>query len=128
MGQRRFHWNHTFILISDHAPLRLVIVLQEHHKTSRFRIPNHVVLSQEFVPIVHNIWNKYDYSYDCALSSVQKALGEIQQFFQFKSKQIFYASFTKIGRLRRGLRSLQHLQEKRPYSSYISSRVIQVGN
>ena len=78
-------------------------------------------LSQEFVPIIHNIWNKYDYSYDCALSSVQKALGEIQQFFQFKSKQIFYASFTKIGRLRRGLRSLQHLQEKRPYSSYISS-------
>ena len=113
---------------SDHAPLRLVIVLQEHHKTSRFRIPNHVVLSQEFVPIVHNIWNKYDYSYDCALSSVQKALGEIQQFFQFKSKQIFYASFTKIGRLRRGLRSLQHLQEKRPYSNYISSRVIQLGN
>ena len=54
---------------TDHAPLRPVIVLQDHHKTSRFSIPNHVFLSQECVPIIHNIWNKYDYSYDCALSS-----------------------------------------------------------
>ena len=79
-------------------------------------------------PIVYNIWNKYEYSYDNALSSVQKAINEIQQFFHCKAKQVFYASFTKIGRLRRGLRSLQHLQEKRPSSSYINSRVVQVGN
>ena len=113
---------------SDHAPLRLVIVLQEQYKNSRFRIPNHVFLNEDCAPIVYNIWNKYDYSYDNALSSAQKAINEIQHFFHGKAKQLFYASFTKIGRLRRGLRSLQHLQEKRPYSSYINSRVVQVGN
>ena len=113
---------------SDHAPLRIIIVLQEQYKTSRFRIPNHVFLRQDCVCIVHNIWNKYVYSHDCALSSVQNAIREIQQFFHYKAKQVVHSSFTKIGRLRRGLRSLQHLQEKRPYSTYIRSRVIQVGN
>ena len=113
---------------SDHAPLRIIIVLQEHYKTSRFPIPNHVFLRQDCVSIVHNIWNKYVYSYDYALSSAQKAVREIQQFFHYKAKQVAQSSFTKIGRLRRGLRSLQHLQERRPYSTYISSRVIQVGN
>ena len=113
---------------SDHAPLRLVIVLQEQYKNSRFRIPNHVFLSPDCSPTVHNIWNKYDYSYDYALSSVHKAISETQQFFYRKAKQVFYASLTKIGRLRRGLKSLQHLQERRPHSSYISARVVQVGN
>ena len=61
---------------SDHAPLRLVIVLQEHYKNSRFRILNHVFVIQDCAAIVHNIWNKYDYSYDYALSSVQKAISE----------------------------------------------------
>ena len=113
---------------SDHAPLRLVIVLQEQHRNSRFKIPNHVFLRQDCAPSVHNIWNKYDYSYDYALSSVQNAISETQQFFHCKAKQVFYESCTKIGRLRRGLKSLQHLQERRPYSRYINSRVIQVGN
>ena len=113
---------------SDHAPLRLVIVLQGHYKSSRFRIPNHVFLSQDCEHTVHNIWNKYDYSYDYALSSVKKAISETQQFFHGKAKQVFYASLTKIDRLRRGLNSLQHLQERRPYSSYISSQVVQVRN
>ena len=111
---------------SDHAPLHLVIVLQEHYKTSRFRTLNHVFFRQDCVPVMYNIWNKYDYSYDYALSNVQKAITEIQQFFQ--AKQVFHASFTKIGRLRRVLSSLQHLQERRPYSTYISSSLIQVGN
>ena len=74
-------------------------------------------LNEDCAPIVYNIWNKYDHSYDYALSSVQKAISETQQFFHCKAKQVFYASFTKLGRLRRGLRSLQHVQEKRPYSS-----------
>ena len=113
---------------SDHAPLRISIILQEHYKTSRFRILNHVILRQDCVPIVHNIWHKYVYSSDYALSSVQKAIMEIQQFFHYKAKQVVQSSFTKIGRLRSGLRSLQHLQERRPYSTYISSRVLQVGN
>ena len=73
-------------------------------------------------------WNKYDFSFDFSLSSVQKVIIEIQQFFHCKAKQVFHASFSKIGRLHRGLWSLQHLQERRPYSTYISSRVIQVGN
>ena len=115
---------------SDHAPLRISIVLQEHYKTSRFRILNHVFLRQDCVSIVHNIWNKYVYSYDYALSSAQKAVREIQQLFHYKAKQVAESFFTKIGRLRRGFRSLQHLQERRSYSTYIrlSSRVIQVGN
>ena len=83
--------------------------MQEHYKNSRFRIPIHVFLSQECVPTVHNLWNKYDYSYDYALSTVQQGIGEIQQFFHYKSKQIFYAYFTKIGILRRELRSLFEL-------------------
>ena len=37
---------------SDHAPLRLVIVLHEHYKTSRFKNPNHVFLRQDCVPPV----------------------------------------------------------------------------
>ena len=40
---------------SDHAPLRLVIVLQEHYKSSRFRIPNHVFLKEDCAPIVYDI-------------------------------------------------------------------------
>ena len=55
------------------------------------------------------------------------AIIEIQQFFHCKAKQVFHAHFSKIGRLRRVLRSLQHWQERRPYSSYISSRVIKPG-
>ena len=90
---------------SDQAPLRLIIVLREHYKSSRFRIPNHVVLSQDCVPILYNIWNKYDYSYD-ALSSVHMTIIEIQQFFHCKAKQVFHALSSKIGRLHRGLRSL----------------------
>ena len=113
---------------SDHAPLRLVIVLQEQHRNSRFKIPNHVFLRQDCAPSVHDIWNKYDYSHDYVVSSVQNAISETQQFFHCKAKQLFYESCTKIGRLRRGLKSLQHLQERRPYSRYINSRVIQVGN
>ena len=112
----------------DHAPLHLAIILQDYSKTSRFRIPNHVVLNQDWAFNLYNLWNKYDYSYDFALSSVQKSIIEIQQFFHCKAKQVFHASFTKIGRIRRGLRSLQHLQERRPYLTYISSRVIHVGN
>ena len=63
-------------------------------------------LSQYCAPFLYNIWNKYDYSYDYALSNVQKAIIEIQQFFHCKAKEVFYASFTKIGRLHRGLQSL----------------------
>ena len=70
---------------SDHAPLRLVIVLQEQHRNSRFKIQNHVFLRQDCAPSVHNIWNKYDYSYDYALSSVQNAISETQQFFHYKA-------------------------------------------
>ena len=87
-----------------------------------------MVLNQDWAFNLYNLWNKYDYSYDFALSSVQKSIIEIQQFFHCKAKQVFHASFTKIGRIRRGLRSLQHLQERRPYLTYISSRVIEVGN
>ena len=58
-------------------------------------------LSQDCVPIVHNIWNKYDYSCDYALSSVLKAISETQQFFHSKAKQVFYASLTKLDKLRR---------------------------
>ena len=87
-----------------------------------------MILNQDWAYNLYNLWNKYDYSNDFALPSVQKAIIEVQQFFHGKAKQVFHASFTKIGRLHRGLRSLQHLQERRPYSTYISSRVIQVGN
>ena len=87
-----------------------------------------MVLNQDWAFNLYNLWNKYDYSYDFALSSVQKSIIEIQQFFHCKAKQVFHASFTKIGRLRRELQSLQHLQQRRPYSTYISSRVIEVGN
>ena len=108
--------------------LHFLFLIMHQHRTSRFKIPTHVFLRQDCAPSVHNMWNKYDYSYDYALSSVQNAIRETQQFFHYKAKQVFYESCTKIGRLRRGLKSLQHLQEKRPYSRYINSRVIQVGN
>ena len=85
-------------------------------------------LRQDCAPSVHDIWNKYDYSHDYVVSSVQSAISETQQIFHCKAKQLFYESCTKIGRLCRGLKSLQHLQERRPYSRYMNSRVIQVGN
>ena len=44
---------------SDHAPLRLAIILQDQSKTSRFRIPNHVVLNQDWASNLYNLWNYY---------------------------------------------------------------------
>ena len=39
----------------DHVSLRLVIVLQENYKTSRFRNPNNVFLRQDCVHVIYNI-------------------------------------------------------------------------
>ena len=46
---------------------------------------------------------------DYTLSSVHKVITEIQQIFHIKAKQVVYVSFTKIGTLHRGLRSVQRL-------------------
>ena len=94
MGQRRSIGILPSFSFSDHAPLHLVIVLQEHYKTSRFRIPNHVFLRQDCVPVMYNIWNKYDYSYDYALSGVQKAITEIQQIFHCKALNKYFMSLS----------------------------------
>ena len=58
----------------------------------------------------------------------RRLLVKRNNFSIVKLNKYFYAVLTKIGRLRRALKSLQHLQERRPYSTYINSRVVQVGN
>ena len=54
--------------------LHFPFLIMHQHRTSRFKIPTHVFLRQDCAPSVHNMWNKYDYSYDYALSSVQNAV------------------------------------------------------
>ena len=114
---------------SDHSPLKLKLFFSSTRRASRFRIPNSVFLRDDCKHFVQSIWFRYHYDveHDVSLINVVNVLKEIQGFFQSKAKALYLDYDSKIGRYKRALTSLQHLQQRWPRSVELAARIIDVG-
>ena len=112
---------------SDHSPLRLKFFLSSTKRASRFRIPNSVFLREDCKDVVQGIWSRYQYDVDVILINVVQVLKEIQDFFQSKAKALYLDYDSKIGRYKRAMTALQHLQQRWPGSVDLAARIIDVG-
>ena len=61
------------------------------------------------------------------LINVVRVLKEIQEFFQSKVKALYLDYDSKIGRYKRALTTLQHLQQRWPKSVDLATRINDVG-
>ena len=102
---------------SDHAPIMLKFCMDSHTSTSRLYVPRFIVDDMNLQNTVLSVWRMAVGDSNC--QKLQNALLAVSNFFiqQVKLKQ---SSYTRnLLNAKRGLASLQILQEKQPHSQYI---------
>ena len=102
---------------SDHALVLLKLCMENHNSISRLYVPRFIVVDMTLQHLVFSLWRMVVGDSNC--QKLQNALIAVSNFFVQQAK-IKQSNYTRgLLNAKRGLASLQILQEKQPHSQYI---------